>query len=125
MELSWLDPERPDRRDVDGALGVIEAARAVDSPHQIATISTNYNYLIRHGWDGEPPVVAVHRGPSGRVDAVLNIWMSRRDNTHIAVHYVIVDPLVRRAGLGRRMLEAGIERARADGRHTMIASTSD
>jgi GNAT superfamily N-acetyltransferase len=125
MGLCWLDPERLARRDVDGALAVIEAARAVDSPHRIAVMSTNYTYLVRHGWDGEPPVVAVYRGRSGRIDAVLDVWLPRRDNTHVAVLDVVVDPLVRRTGLGRKLIEAGIERARAEGRHTMIASTSD
>ena len=50
MEFSWLDPERLDRRDIAGALAVIEAARAVDTPLQLATISTNYSYLLRNGW---------------------------------------------------------------------------
>jgi GNAT superfamily N-acetyltransferase len=125
MELSWLDPQRLDRRDVAGALGVIEAARAVDSPHQLATISTNYTYLLRHGWDGEPPVVAVHRGAGGRVDAVLYVWLPKRDNTHAAVVNVVVDPIARRAGLGHQLFEAGIRMARDEGRRTVIAQTSD
>jgi GNAT superfamily N-acetyltransferase len=125
MELSWLDPERLDRRDVAGALGVIEAARAVDSPHQIPSISTNYTYLLRHGWDGEPPVVAVHRSEAGRVDGVLYVWLPKRDNTHAAMIHVVVDPLARRAGLGRQIFEAGVAKARAEGRRTLIASTSD
>jgi hypothetical protein len=37
---------------------------------------------------------------------------------------VVVDPLARRAGLGRRLFEAGIQRARDDGRRTLIAQTS-
>jgi len=123
MELSWLDPERLDRRDVAGALGVIEAVRAVDTPQQIATISTNYTYLLRHGWDGEPPLAAVHRDTAGRVDAVLYVWLPQRDNTGTATIHVFVDPLARRAGLGRRMFEAGIQRARDEGRHTLFAST--
>jgi GNAT superfamily N-acetyltransferase/RimJ/RimL family protein N-acetyltransferase len=124
MELSWLDPERLDRRDIAGALGVIEAARAVDTPHQMATISTNYSYLLRHGWDGDAPAAAVHRNAAGRVDALLNVWMPRLDNTHVAGIHVVVEPPARRAGLGRRILAAGIQRARDEGRGTLIASTN-
>jgi GNAT superfamily N-acetyltransferase len=124
MELRWLDRERLDRRDVAGALAVIEAARAVDSPHQLATISTNYSYLLRHGWDGDPPLAAVHVGSAGRVDAVLTIWLPRRDNTHVAMVHVVVDPAARRAGLGRRLFEAGLARAQEEGRRTIIASAN-
>jgi GNAT superfamily N-acetyltransferase len=124
MGLRWLDRERLDRRDVAGALAVIEAARAVDSPHQLATISTAYSYLLRHGWDGDPPLGAVHSGAAGRVDAVLTIWLPRRDNTHLAMVHVVVDPMARRAGLGRQIFEAGRVRAREEGRNTIIASAN-
>src|SRR5262245_19492834 len=124
MELRWLDRERPDRRDVAGALGVIEAARAVDTPHQLAMISTNYTYLLRHGWDGDAPLGAVHVGAAGRIDAVVNIWLPQRDNTHIAMVYVVVDPIARRAGLGRQVFEAAVARAREEGRTTIIASAN-
>jgi GNAT superfamily N-acetyltransferase len=124
MELRWLDRERLERRDVAGALGVIEAARAVDSPLQLATISTNYTYMLRHGWDGDPPLAAVHTSAGGRIDAVLTIWLPRRDNTHVAMVHVVVDPAARRAGLGRQIFEAALVRAREEGRRTIIASAN-
>lgn len=125
MDLTWLDPDRLDRRDVAGALGVAEAARTVDSPHQIAMIFTTFTYFLKFGWDGEPPQTAVHRGASGRVDGILYVYLPKRDNTHSAVVNVVVDPAARRAGLGRRMFEAGLQRARDDGRRTIISQTSD
>src|SRR5438105_11305371 len=41
MELSWLDPDNLDRHDIAGAVALMEAANAVDAPHEFAhTVSS-------------------------------------------------------------------------------------
>jgi GNAT superfamily N-acetyltransferase len=123
MELRWLDPHHLDTSDVAGALAVLEAARAADSPVMIPTLATSYTYRLRYGFDGCPPLTAVHRDPQGRVVGVVDVWLSTWDNPHVAIVNVTVDPLVRRAGLGRALFGAGVERARAEGRTTIISQT--
>lgn len=125
MELDWLDPHHLDSRDVAGALAVIESARTVDTPVIVPVLATSYTYRLKHGFDGDAPLTAVHRDARGRIDGVLALWLPSWDNTHIAIVDVTVDPLARGAGLGRALFEAGIERARAGNRTTIIAETYD
>lgn len=125
MDLDWLDPKRLDPRDTAGALAVIEAARAADTPVLNTILATSFTHRLKHGWDGDPPVVAVHRDGRGRVDGVLEVWLPRWDNTHLAIVAVTVDPRKRHAGLGRAMFEAGVERARGENRTTILAETFD
>src|SRR5688572_22928766 len=123
MELSWLDPKEPDRRHLAGAVTVLEAARAVDTPLMFSPLTTSYAYRLRSGWDGEPPITAVYQDERGRVVGLLDIWLPERDNTHTGGLHVVVDPLVRRKGLGRRLFEAGIERIRSEGRRVVLADS--
>lgn len=122
MELAWLDREHPDRRDVDGAAAVMDAANAVDTPHFLPDTTTSVLARLRHGGDGDPPAMAVAR-EGGRVVGMVRVSLPRWDNTHLSVVRVVVDPRERRRGLGRRLFEAGIERARADGRRVVTGWT--
>jgi len=125
MDLDWLDPKNLDRRAAAGALAVIEAARAVDTPVLVPILSTSFVYRLEYGWDGDPPATAVHRDARGRVDGVLDVWLPRWDNTHVAIVYVTVDPLARGEGLGRALFEAGVSRAREANRTTILSDTFD
>jgi GNAT superfamily N-acetyltransferase len=125
MDLSWLDPDSPDERDLVGAAAVLEAARAVDSPQFPEEGMPYYRARLRHGWDGEPPSMAVTRDESGRVVGVLSITMPRRDNTHVASLRAVVDPTRRRQGLGRQLFEAGLAHIREAGRRVAFSWTFD
>jgi GNAT superfamily N-acetyltransferase len=125
MELSWLDPARPDRRDLDGAVAVLQAASALDTPFRLEQTVTSYAARVRYGGDGDPPKVAVTRDPAGRVIGVLSTMLPEWDNRHLASLMVAVDPSERRRGLGRRLFEAGVEHARADGRRLVCAVAFD
>src|SRR5206468_6667731 len=125
VELTWLDPDHLDRRDVDGAVAVLEAARAVDASQRLGNTVTSFTAWLRHGWDGHPALQAVARRGRGRVVGVLELWLPRLDNTHLAVVGVTVDPLLRRQGIGRRLFEAGVQRVRAEGRRLVLADCLD
>jgi GNAT superfamily N-acetyltransferase len=125
MDLSWLDPETPDERDLVGAAAVLEAARAVDSPQFPEETVSFYRARLRHGWDGEPPSMAVTRDGSGRVVGVLSVTMPRRDNTHLASFRAVVDPARRRQGLGRELFEAGLAHVREAGRRVALSWSFD
>jgi GNAT superfamily N-acetyltransferase len=121
VQLTWLDREHLDDRDVAGAVALFEASRLVDSPHQLVPPTVfSYGTYLRHGWDGDPPHAALARDNKGRVAGVLQVSFPRWDNTHLGSVDVTVDPLARRHGIGRRLFEAGVERVRAEGRRLVL-----
>ena len=125
LELAWLDPADPERHGIDGAVAVLEAARVLDCPHEIPSIPDAYRAYLRHGWDGEPPEAAVLCDPTGRVVAVLEVSLPRRDNTHLAYVEITVDPVLRRRGIGRLLFDQAVHRARAEGRELLVAESFD
>ena len=125
MELRWLDPDRPDRHDADGAVAVLEAARAVDCPHQPVLTGSAFAARLRHGWDGDPPLTAVHRDCRGTVAGVLEVSLPHWDNTHLGEVAVTIDPVARRQGLGTRLFEVGVERVHRAGRTLVYADCFD
>ncbi len=104
---------------VAGALAVLQAARRVDRPDDIALTVSWYTAYLRHGWDN-PPEVAVARDARGRVVGVLDVSLPQWDNTHAGHVDVTVDPLVRRQGIGRWLFEAGVDRLRAADRSVLF-----
>jgi GNAT superfamily N-acetyltransferase len=122
VHVTWLDPDHLDDRDVAGAVALLNAARLVDSPHQLVGPTVfSFTAHLRHGWDGDPPLAAVARDGDDRVVAVLNVDLPHWDNTHAGIVHVTVDPLARRHGLGRRVFEMGVDRLRAESR-TLVLS---
>ncbi|HEY9377135.1 MAG TPA: GNAT family N-acetyltransferase [Jiangellaceae bacterium] len=122
MQLTWLDPEHLDDRDVAGAVALHEAARLVDSPHQLVGPTLfSYGTFLRQGWDGNPPIAALAQDDKGRVVGVLQVMFPRWDNTHLGSVEVTVDPLARRQGIGRKLFEAGVDRVRSKGRRLVLA----
>jgi GNAT superfamily N-acetyltransferase len=123
VELTWIDSGNPDRRDVAGAVAVLEASRALDRPKALGRTADGFVAWLRHGWDGDPSLTAVARDSRGRVTGVLEVMLPHWDNTHLGHVTVTVDPLVRRRGLGRSLFEAGVQSVRDDGR-TLVTSDS-
>jgi GNAT superfamily N-acetyltransferase len=124
VDLTWLDPEDPDEGDLDGAVAVLEATRLLDCPHEPLRTTSSFRAEIRHGWDGEPPLVAVTR-EGHEVVGVLAVHLPRRDNRHLGYLEITVDPDHRRRGVGRALYEAGVERLRAEGRSLVMVSGFD
>lgn len=125
MELSRLDPDHLDPRDLAGAVSVMESARQVDCPHELSRTVVSYTAGLQHGWDGEPPTAYVTRDAAGRVVGVLEVYLPRRDNTHMGYLEVVVDPRVRRQGIGRDLYEAGVDMLRSEGRTLVFVEGFD
>jgi GNAT superfamily N-acetyltransferase len=125
VNLTWLDADHLDARDVAGAVALLEAARVVDAPFRLSPTVASYTAGLRHGWDGDRPEVALARDARGRVVGLLELFLPHWDNTHLGSVDVTVDPLARRQGLGRRLFEAGVERVHAAGRRLVLASSLD
>lgn len=125
VKLTQLDPDRLDPRDVAGAVAVYEAARRVDTPHKVPMTAAYWAADLRVGWDGDPSTAYVHRDAAGRVDGVLEVALTERDNRHLAFLEVTVRPDVRRQGLGRTLYAAGADIVRAAGRTSVLLECYD
>lgn len=122
MELCWLDPQRVATRDVAGVAALFEAARVVDCPHEHGDTAASVAAMVTHGYNGDPPVIGLIRSKGGRVVGSVEVDFPRWDNRHLGWVGVTVDPLARRQGIGRSLLEAAVERVRADGRRLVVAN---
>jgi GNAT superfamily N-acetyltransferase len=125
VEIGWLNPERPDERELAGAVAVLEAARLVDSPHQLGETIDTLVAGLKFGWDGDPAQAAVALTPDGRVGGVLRVTTPSWDNRHLVVVDVAVDPVLRRQGWGSELFAAGVERGRSQGRTLVVADSWD
>jgi len=110
---------------VTGAVAVLDASTALDAPHLLTETTSVLMTLLVRGWDGEPPDAGVLRDDRGRVVGVVQVYLPRWDNRHLAIVDVAVDPALRRQGLGRRLFDAAVARARADGRSVVIVHAWD
>lgn len=119
MTLKWLDPKQLDDRDVAGTVALIEAGRRLDQPYETPPTPARFRAEVTHGWDGDPLQTAVYRD-DGRIIGLLTIHAPTWDNRHLASVEVLVDPVCRRRGLGRRLFEAGVSRAHEQGRTVVI-----
>jgi GNAT superfamily N-acetyltransferase len=123
MELTWIDPADIDERDVAGAIALLVAAQAVDTPCAAPLTRTGLVADLRHGWDGDPAIVGVRRDIRSRVVGVLEYGFSSWDNAHLGYVEVTVDPESRGQGLGRQLIEAGVDLVRAEGKSLVLAGS--
>jgi GNAT superfamily N-acetyltransferase len=75
--------------------------------------------------DYEDVCLWVARDPEGRLLGRAGLWFEHRpDNQHLAELWLVVRPDARRQGIGRRLFDAAAERARAEGRTTLVGITA-
>lgn len=125
MQLRWIDPDDPHPGDLDGVAAVREATRLVDCPHELPLTTEHLRARLRHGWDGEPPVVAAVRDDGPRVVGALEVWLPQRDNRHLGYVDIVMAPRERRQGLGGRLFDAAVERLRDAGRTLLMTEAFD
>jgi GNAT superfamily N-acetyltransferase len=125
MELAWLDPAGPDQRDVDGAVALQAAAQLVDAPEYPTPIVSAFRANLRYGWEDNAPDTAVLRDGRGRVIGLLEVSLPKWDNKHLGGVHVIVDPLLRRRGMGKFLADAGVRHVIRAGRRLVTAFTND
>jgi len=116
MELHRFGPD--DEADVRRYVELSDALRRADSPWQYQLTDREAVARVRDGWDGEPfeHYLAWH---DGEVVGVAAYFAGTWDNQHLAWVQVRVAPEHRRRGHGSAMLQAMVDRARAEGRRTV------
>ena len=125
MELTWIDPANLDEQDVDGAVALLVAAQAVDAPSAAPLTRAGFIADVLHGWDGDPTIVGLWRDKRGRVVGVLQVGFSSWDNDHLGFLEVTIDPEARRQGLGRQLIEVGIDRVRTEGKSLVLTESNN
>jgi RimJ/RimL family protein N-acetyltransferase len=125
VELTWIDAQHPDERDLAAVLALREASRLVDAPHRLGDTRSSLLARLRHGWDGDPPVLALARDERARPVGLITVSLPHWDNTHVGSVGVTVDPALRRRGLGRELFEIGLARVRDGGRRVVLGHGYD
>jgi mycothiol synthase len=124
VTIEELDPASLDEATLAqlAELATIEAQDAApdDPPVTVAETADDLRLLAAfeevHLW--------VARGPDGRLLGRASLWIEHREeNRHLAALFTVVRPEERRGGLGRRLLEVAAERARSQGRTTLMGMT--
>lgn len=113
MDITQFGPG--DAEALRAMVSVANAAMAVDAPWQHPATVASHDGMIRHGWDGEPPVPFLATMGSSAV-GYATYDTSAWDNTHLAWFGIEIHPDHRGAGHGTALMEHLLERARHEGR---------
>ena len=118
-EVEWSDADGVRR-----FAALNEAVRLADSPWVHPVTVSGWEGILRHGWDGEPPIgfLATVDG----VDVALGEYETTSyDNRHLAWIGVDVHPVHRRHGHGTVLLNHLHERARSEGKTSVGGNSWD
>src|SRR5205814_3951282 len=100
-------------------------AQAIDEREFPTPTVSDFLAGLRHGWEDNAADTAVLRDDRGRVIGLLEVWLPKWDNKHLGGVHVVVDPLLRRRGMGKVLAEAGVRHVIRAGRRLVTASTRD
>ena len=113
MEITEFAPD--DEAAVRAYVEVANAVRAVDSPWVHPLTLHEATGILRHHWDGQPPVPFLATVDGVSV-GVAEWHVGFYDNLHLAWLGIEVHPDHRRRGHGSALLDALVERTRSAGR---------
>jgi GNAT superfamily N-acetyltransferase len=95
------------------------AVSAADAPWEHPWLPEQFDALLRHGWDGEPPTPYLATVDDVPVALAL-VNLPARDNTHLAWLWLLVHPDQRRRGYGSELLEHLEQEVKAAGRTSLL-----
>jgi GNAT superfamily N-acetyltransferase len=98
---------------------IMVAASAADDPGLPPMARTVFDGWLTTGWTGEPRETWLACGPDGSVTCWYLLEVPDRDNRHLGILDLYVDPARRRQGFGTALLRHAAERALADDRRLL------
>ena len=101
---------------------IMVAAMAADDPGLPPMARTVFDGWLTTGWTGEPRETWLGCGPDGSVAGWYLLEVPDRDNRHLGIVDLFVDPARRRQGLGTALLRHAAERARVGGRRLLAGA---
>ncbi|MPZ97440.1 MAG: GNAT family N-acetyltransferase, partial [Propionibacteriales bacterium] len=126
MQIRTFRPSEYDAAMAHEATVVLDAASAVDSPHNSPVPERSCLLRFRHGWDGRGVDRVFHAYDDGRVVGHASVELSHwEDNRDLAWIETTVLPGLRRRGYGDAMHEAAIAYAVEAGKTLLMGATWD
>jgi RimJ/RimL family protein N-acetyltransferase len=101
---------------------IMVAATAADDPGLPPMARTVFDGWLTMGWTGEPRETWLGCGPDGSVAGWYLLEVPDRDNRHLGIVDLFVDPARRRQGSGTALLRHAAERALAGGRRLLAGA---
>jgi RimJ/RimL family protein N-acetyltransferase len=98
------------------------AATAADDPGGPRMSRAVFDGLLTTGWTGEPREAWLAWGPDGAVAGWYLLERPDRDNRHLGIVVLWVDPARRQRGFGTALLRHAAGRALADGRRLLAGA---
>ncbi len=111
-----------DPRWVRACHDILVAAGAADDPGGPQMSRPVFSGWLAMGWTGDPREAWLARAPDGTVAGWYLLELPARDNRHLGLIDVEVDPARRRQGFGTALLRHAAERALAGGRSLLAGS---
>jgi GNAT superfamily N-acetyltransferase len=99
---------------------ILVAAMAADDPGFPPMSRRVFDGWLKTGWTGDPRETWLACGPDGSVAGWYLLALPDRDNRHLGIVELAVDPARRRQGFGTALLRHAAEQARADGRRSLM-----
>jgi GNAT superfamily N-acetyltransferase len=107
MQISTVRPAALDADTADELAGLCNRAAAVDAPHMPEETGEILRARLLHGWDGEGAVsVLLARAGDGRLLGMAGLEMPEQENRGLIWFNLVVEPEVRRHGVGSALLDA-------------------
>ena len=127
MQTATLTLRHVDPDDVDAVRAYVEVTnevRAADTPWVHPTTIEEARGNLKHGWEDDP-FTAWLGEVDGSVVGIAEYAVIRWDNHHLALAEVSVRPACRRRGHGSALLERMVDKAREDGKTTILIEAFD
>lgn len=123
MRIERFDPAA-DTGQVRACHRIYEAGAPVDEPLGPAASYRNFAGWLRFGWTEDPVQTWLAYGEDGQAVGWYQLILPSRENQHLAVLTVVVDPGRRRGGLGTLLLGHAAAQARDGGRVTLASESA-
>jgi GNAT superfamily N-acetyltransferase len=117
LEIHRFTPQ--DTVEVTAARQLSDAVAAVDAPWEHPWLPEQFDAMVRTGWDGEPPTPYLASVGETPVGTAL-VFLTERDNIHLARVWLAVHPDHRRRGYGSQLFGHLVREVRAAGRTSVV-----